>query len=263
MSRKTIVLIFLPVILLVSCKGFEKILKSKDYDFKYQKALEYFQKGDHYRYSMLFEQLVPIYKGTQRADTVEYYLALGNYNQGDYLLAGHYFDKFRKTYPRSPFAEEAEFMYAYCFYEMSPRPDLDQETTQAAIAAFSEFISKFPRTSKRQQVLDIHKELKEKLMEKSYLSAKLYYNMSEYKAAIVALKNSLEEYPNTPHREEMLYLIVRSSYLLADNSVPEKRKERFQATIDEYFTFIAEYPESRYAKDAKEMHERSVKVLGI
>ncbi len=100
-------------------------------------------------------------------------------------------------------------------------------------------------------------------MEKSYLSAKLYYNMSEYKAAIVALKNSLEEYPNTPHREEMLFLIVRSAYLLADNSVPEKRKERFQATIDEYFTFIAEYPESSYAKEAKEIHERSVKVLGI
>jgi len=249
-------------IVLLSCSGFEKVLKSKDYNYKYKKGLEYFKKGDHYRYTTIFEQLVPIYSGTLRADTVQYYYALGNYNQGDYILAGHYFDTFRKTYPRSVFTEEAEYMYAYCFYESSPRPDLDQDNTFSAIAAFSEFLSKYPNSDKKNDVSKYLNELKEKLVEKSYLSSKLYYNVSEYKAAIVALKNSLRDFPNSKYREEQLFLIVKSAYTLADNSVRTKQKERYQSTIDEYYTFIGEYPQSEYAKEAKKMYEASMKFLG-
>ena len=249
-------------LLFISCSRFEKVLKSKDYNFKYKKALEYFKKGDHYRYTTLLEQLVPIYSGTQRADTVQFYFAMGTYKQGDYLLAGHYFDNFRKTYQRSVFTEEAEFMYAYCFYESSPRPELDQDNTKAAIAAFSEFISRYPKTEKRSEVGKILIELKEKLTEKSYLSSKLYYNTSEYKAAIVAIKNSVKDFPESKHREEQLFLILKSAYLLADNSVSEKQKERYQAAIDEYYTFAGEFPQSEYTKEAKEMYETSMKFLG-
>jgi outer membrane protein assembly factor BamD len=264
MMKKSSIIAYILVlsVFITSCSGFEKILKSKDYDFKYKKGLEYLKKNDHYRYTTIFEQLVPIYSGTQRADTVEYYYALGNYKQGDYILAGHYFDKFRKTYPRSVFTEEAEYMYAYCYYDSSPRPDLDQDNTQAAIIAFSEFLSKYPKTDKGNKVNALLNELKDKLVEKSFISAKLYFNVSEYKAAIVALKNSVKDYPNSKHREEQLFLILKSSYLLADNSVPEKRRERFQSTVDEYYTFVGEFPQSEYIKDAKRMYDSSMRFLG-
>jgi len=264
MTRKTklpICLLFVSI-LFFSCSKFERVLKSKDYNFKYKKALEYYGKKDYYRSTTILEQLVPIFNGTQRADTVQFYYAMGNYKQGDYILAGHYFDTFRKTYQRSSFTEEAEFMYAYCFYESSPRPDLDQESTNAAIAAFSEFMVKYPKTDKREEVGKILTELKDKLIEKSYLSSKLYYNLSEYKAAIVSIKNSVKTFPESNHREEQLFLILKSAYLLADNSVPEKQKERFQATVDEYYTFAGAYPNSEYMKDAKKMYEASMKFLG-
>ena len=181
------------VLILGACSGFEKILKSKDYEFKYKKALEYYENKDHYRYITLLEQLSPIYKGTMRSDTIEFYLAQGYYHQGDYLLAGHYYDKFRKTFPRSAFTEESDFMYAYCFYKSSPRPELDQDNTQAAIAAFAEFVTRYPNTKKFAEVNKLVLELREKLVEKSYLSSKLYYKIGDYKAAIVAIRNSVKE----------------------------------------------------------------------
>lgn len=254
--------ILLASVLLFSCSKFERVLKSKDYNLKYKKALEYYNKKDYYRSTTILEQLISIYNGTQRADTVQFYYAMGNYKQGDFILAGHYFDTFRKTYQRSVFTEDAEFMYAYCYYESSPRPDLDQENTNAAIAAFSEFIVKYPNTEKREEVGKILNELKAKLIEKSYLSSKLYFNLSEYKAAIVAIKNSVKAFPESKYREEQLFLILKSAYLLADNSVPEKQKERFQSTVDEYYTFAGEYPNSEYMKDAKKMYEASMKFLG-
>jgi outer membrane protein assembly factor BamD len=257
---KSIVLIFISI-LIVSCSGFNKLLKSKDYQLMYSKGMEYYEKKDHYRYTTLFEQLVPIYRGTQQADTIEFYLAQGYYFQGDFLLAGYYFDKFRRDYPRSVFTEEAEYMYAYCFYKSSPRPQLDQETSHQAISAFSEFIAKYPKSSKKAEVNAIMVELKEKLVEKSFISAKLYYDMSEYRAAITALKNSLNTFPDSKYREDQLYMILDSSYKLADNSIPSRRRERFQNTIDEYYNLISEFPETKYLKEAERMYNNSVKTV--
>lgn len=262
MSKRILVyFLSLTALLFVSCSSFEKILKSTDYEYKYKKALEYYAKKDHYRYLTLFEQLSPIYKGTYRSDTIEYYIAEGNFYQGDYLLASHDFDVFRKTFQRSSFTEDAEFMYGYCYYKSSPRPDLDQESTKAAIEAFMDFLRRYPNSPRRDEVNKLLDELKNKLVEKSYLSSKLYYNIGDYKAAIVALKNSINDYPDSKHREEQMFLILKSSFLLADNSVALKQRERFQSTVDEYYSFVAEFPESKYMNDAKKMYEKSMKVI--
>lgn len=262
MLKRAAILSFILAIFLASCSKFDKLLKSSDYNLKYKKAQEYYNKKDYYRSTLLFEQLVGVYKGTQRADSIEFFMAQGYFHQGDYLLAGHYFNNFRRNYPRSVFTEESEFMYAYCFYKSSPRPLLDQETTNSALNAFAEFAAKYPRTNRKQEVETIVAELKDKLTEKSYLSSKLYYNIGDYKAAIVSLRNSLSEFPNSKYREEQLYLLLHASYLLAENSVPNKRRERFQNTIDEYFTLIGEFPKTKYLKDAERIYSNAVKVIG-
>lgn len=261
MKNYQIVILSLLALLIMSCSGFDKLLKSKDYGLMYKKGLEYYAKKDHYRYTTIFEQLVPIYRGTMQADTIEYYLAEGYYHQGDFLLSAHFFDKFRENYPRSTFIEQAEYMYAYCFYKSSPRPLLDQETTNNAISAFAEFIAKYPNTSKKAEVNRIMHELRSKLVEKAYLSAKLYYDMADYKSAITALKNSLGKFPDSEYREEELYMILSASYNLAANSVIEKRRERFQNTLDEYYNLMSEFPETKYKREAEKIYANSINIV--
>ena len=93
--------------------------------------------------------------------------------------------------------------------------------------------------------------IKEKLVEKSYLNAKLYFDLGDYKSAIIALRNSLGDYPDTEHREELMFLILKSSYLLAEGSVESKKLERYQATVDEYYSFIGEFPEGEFSSTGK------------
>lgn len=261
MSKYKPVLLLAVVFLVVSCSSFNKLLKSKDYRLMYNKGLEYYQKKDHYRYTTLFEQIAPVYHGTLQSDTIEFYIAQGYYHQGDYLLAGYYFDKYRKDHPRSVFIEEAEYMYAYCFYKSAPRPQLDQDNSNKAISAFSEFITKYPKSSRKAEINVIMNELKDKLIEKSYMSAKLYYDMGDYRAAITALKNSLQSFPDSKYREEHLFMILESSFLLADNSVPSRRRERFQNAIDEYYNLVSEFPETKYLKEAERMYKLSMKSI--
>jgi len=249
------------IVVLAGCSGYEKILKSKDNELKYSKALFYYDKGDFYRASLLLEQILPIYRGTNRADTVNFYYAYSQYGQGDFLLASSYFDSFRKNYPKSIFTEQSEYLYAYCFYQTSPRSELDQENTILAIEALQEFISKYPSSKKAEDANKIIAELFNKLEEKAYKSAWLYYHTENYKAAIVAFENSLKEFPNSKYREEQIYLTLCSAFLYAENSIAEKQKERYQAAEDFYFNFAAEFPNSERMKEAQKMHEKSLKAL--
>ncbi len=51
--------------------------------------------------------------------------------------------------------------------------------------------------------------MRDKLVEKSFISARLYYDLGYYKSAILALRNSLIEYPETRYREELMFLILK------------------------------------------------------
>ncbi len=260
---KNNLIIILFALFIFSCSGYERLLKSSDYELKYKKAFEYYEKEDYVRASTLFDQIVSVFRGTNKADSVYYYQAMSYYNQNDYILAGHYFENFVRTFGNSDFTEEASFNRAYCYYLTSPRSSLDQTNTVQAIQSFQLFLIRYPNNERAQECRDLINELKEKLVEKSYMSARLYFDLEDYKASIVALNSSLIEYPESKFREEIMFLILKSSYLLAYNSVEKKQKERYQATVDEYYSFLAEFPDSKYIKEADKIFENSAKELDI
>lgn len=253
--------VFLLLLIITSCSKYEKLLKSDDFQLKYDVAMEYYEDEDYVRSATLIEQILPVYKGTQKAAELSFTLANSYYHRGDYIMAAHYFDNFVREYPNSEHVEEATYMRAYCNYLLSPRPSLDQSTTYKAIDQFRLFMSRFEDSDKVDEAQRLIDEMRNKLLEKSFESARLYYDMGDYRAAIIALKNSLTDFPETRHREEIMFLILKSSFLLADNSVPGKQLERFQSTVDEYYAFIEEFPESQYINEAQRYFDNSLRIL--
>jgi outer membrane protein assembly factor BamD len=263
MNRRNGVIILLSVVvlLLTSCSGFDKLLKSSDYELKYKKSIEYMNKKDFYRASQLLDQISTVYQGTVRDDSVNYFIAKCYFGMEDYESAATLFDTFKNKFPKSVFTEEATFLYGYSFYKQSPRVELDQTPTSNAIVQLQEFTYQYPKSSKIDEAKRIIKEMRDKLIEKSYLSSKLYFDMGgeNYKYAIVAIKRAINEFPDSKYREEQLYMIVRASYEYANNSIPEKKRERFQEMVDNYYTLIAEYPETKYKKEVDTMLENASK----
>ncbi|MFW5890108.1 MAG: outer membrane protein assembly factor BamD [Marinilabiliaceae bacterium] len=259
-------LFFLAIVLLASCSEYQKILKSTDYDLKYEKGLEYFEEGDYMRASTLFEELISVYMGTSRAEEAHYKYARSLYEMQDYITAVHQYREFVDKYPNSEYLEEAQFMIGACYYELSPKPRLDQTDTHNAIEALELFISLFPESDRVQKANEMLDELEEKLVYKSYLSAKLYYNLgtylgNNYQSAVITARNSLDEFPDTEYREELSFLILDSLYIQAMNSIEEKEEERLRATLDEYYAFINEFPESSYMSEANDIFEDVTSML--
>jgi outer membrane protein assembly factor BamD len=250
MKSKILIVIVLAIIA-ASCSNYEKLLKSSDYALKYAKAFEYYENEEYVKSANLFEQISSIYRGTNKADTVQYYKAQSYLKQRDYVMAGHYFSELFTTFPNSPFAEESAFLDAFCEYKQSPRPSLDQSNTYKAISKFRLFLIRNPGSNRAEEALAIIFEMEEKLVQKSFMGAKLYYDLGAYNSAIIALRNSLNEYPDTKFREELMFMILKSYYLLAVNSIEEKKLDRYQAAVDEYFSFVGEFGTGPFSTEAK------------
>lgn len=246
-----------------SCGEYEKLLKSTDIELKKTKAIEYFDEGRFIRTTELLGQILPRYRATEESESLNWMNANCYYGIRDYIMAGTAFKTFSETFPYSEHAEEATFMTAYCEYLLSPRAELDQSYSHSAIEAFTFFKRRYPSSDKIEEADKMIKDMEEKLVEKSYINARLYYDLKSYKAALVALNNSLKEYPETKYREELLFLKLESHYLFALRSVADKQQERFQDTLDEYYSFIEEFPESDFGKDVQRMYETTARYLNI
>jgi len=248
--------------MLASCtSAFDKILKSNDPEAKYQKALEYYNLKKYSRAATLFDNVALYFRGTPRDDSVNFYLAKSFFLDGDMYSAEHYLSVFRQTFPRSQFTEEASYLRCVSVYRTTYRASLDPRPSSQAISYMYEFLYLYPSTKWAPELKKMQEDLLGRLDEKAFNSAALYYKIEEYKAAVMALKTTLKDNANTQYREDILYLILASSYKLAKNSVPSKQRDRFQAVIDEYYNVISEYPESKYKKSADSMHTEALDFL--
>lgn len=261
--RFRLLIIILPALIVTSCGEYEKLLKSNDYELKKQKAYDYYDDGKFMKSIELLQQILPRYRATDEAEQLNWINAQAHYRTNDYIMAGAYYQTFADTYPRSNNAEEALYLAASCDYYMSPRAELDQAYTRKAIENFTIFLSKYPSSMWAEVSKTRIKELQERLVEKSYMSSRLYYDLEQYRAATVSLSNSLKEYPDTKYREELMFLKLDALFLYAQNSVPAKQVERYQSALDEYYSFIEEFPEGKFSRDAERIFQSTAKYLKI
>ena len=241
-----------------------RIIKSEDPSLIYSEGLKYYGREKWKQAGDLFEACQAYYVGDVREDSVAYFSARSHFKERDYVEATTQLDEFRRKFGRSVFVEDAEAMLAMCHYYLSPDPTRDQTITSEAIIAFSEFIERYPNSTRVQAFTELITELTERLKKKAFLNAYTYYKIQRYKSAVVALRNALKLYPDTPHREEILYLIAVSHYRLAHNSIEEKQGDRYLNVLDSYYSFINEFPESkhrkeleRYIKEAKDYLDKN------
>lgn len=264
--KKNILITLLAAILLSSCGEYNKLLKSTDYEYKYEAAKNYFAKGQYNRAATLLNELIAILKGTDKAEESLYMLGMSYYNQKDYQTAAQSFVQYYNVYPRGTFAELARFHAGKALYLDTPEPRLDQSGTYSAIQQLQMFMEYFPQSSKKDEAQDMIFKLQDKLVMKEYLSARMYYNLgnylgNNYQSCVITAQNALKDYPYTNLREDLSILILRAKFETAIYSVEDKRAERYRETVDEYYAFKNEFPESKYMKEAERIFKDSEKML--
>ena len=254
---------------LSSCSNqYNALLKTNDYDYKYEAAKQAYMAGQYSRAYQFLNELLLVMKGTSQAEESLMLMAMCHFELGDYETATMYFDRYVKTYPKGTYTEKARFMSGRACYLQSPDPRLDQSPTLTAITSLQQFLEFYPYSERRDEVTDMIFQLQDRLVRKEYESAVLYYNLgtyvgnctnggSNYEACIITAENALKSYPYSNLREDLYMLILRSRYELAKNSVEDKRDDRYRETIDEFYGFRNEFPESKYMTEANRIFRHS------
>jgi outer membrane protein assembly factor BamD len=252
--KRNIILVVLATLLLSSCGEYNKLLKSTDYDYKYEAAKCYYTAGKYSKAATLLGDIIMQLKGTDKAEESLYMLAMSSYNQEDYVTASHYFTTYYTSYQKGTYSELSRFMSGKALALDTPEPRLDQTNTAKAIQELQAFVDIYPQSKFKNEAQQIIYSLQDKLVTKEFYSAKLYYNLgtymgNNYSSCIIVAQDALKDYPYTKLREELSILIVRSKYEVAIQSIIDKKTDRYRDAIDECYAFKNEFPESKYTKE--------------
>ena len=254
MIRRLTIILALACVM-ASCGEYNKVMKSSDLDYKYAYAKKAFENKRYAQAYTILSELVPIFRGTPNAEESLYLLGMSYYENKDYLNAGSYFKQYYSQYPRGQYTELARFYAGYGYYLDSPDPQLDQTETVKAIEELQAFLDYFPKSDKVSIAQSAIIELQDKLVKKELENATLYYNLgnymgNNYESAVITAKNAIKDYPYSKYKEDLEMLILKSRFSEAEQSVSEKKEERYRTVIDEYYAFINDYPDSKYRKEA-------------
>lgn len=258
MQSKYLLLFFI-LIGLASCGPFAKLEKSTNWEELYNGANKYYQEGEYGKAIILYEKVLPVIKGSEKAELAEYNYANCHFKTKRYIESAGYFNTFYRTFNRSPLAEEALFMHAYSLYLDAPDYNLDQQSSQEAVAAIQQFVTRFPASASYERAMEMLSDLEYRFEEKAYSEAQMYYRLKDglfpgdfYRACIINFQNFTKDYPESKHNEELSYKLVEVGYGYAKNSAFDKKEERLNDAVKFASTFYRKYPNSAFLGEVKE-----------
>ena len=247
------VLFILFILTFSSCSNYQKLLKSDNFDLKFETALSYFNESKYSRALVLFEDILSEFKGSNRSEDIYYYYTYSLFYLGDYTSAAYHFNNFSKTFFSSTKVEEMSFMSAKCYYLDTPPSHYDQSNTFEAIKQLELFTSNYPDSENITEAENLISKLNLILEEKEFNIAYSYFKTSKFNSAIYAFNNFIESYPNSSFLEEVFYCQTKSYFELAKNSIEEKKDLRTKEFIFAFQDFSLTYPNSKYLIELKKL----------
>jgi outer membrane protein assembly factor BamD len=237
---------------LFSCSNINKVMKSKDPQYKLRMAEQYYVKKKYTFAQQLYEDIIPYFKGQPEFEDIYYKYAYTAYYQRDYLNAENLFKTYLEVFPNSPRSEEIDYMRAYTYFKQSPKAELDQSNTIKAIGMMQTFINTHPGSPRIKEATEIIDASRQKLEVKDAKAAQLYFDMGQFRAASVAFETVMNTYPDSQRSDEYKFMSIKAAFRFAELSVEEKKAERFEKIISECNDFMDRFPESNFAKQVEQ-----------
>jgi outer membrane protein assembly factor BamD len=201
--KKTCLLIF-GLLILAGCGGRqpEPDWTAEEY---YQYAKEKYDDEDYFEAVNDFTVVMLRYPGSTVADSAQFFLGMCHYYLEEYIISSAEFTKLINNMSRSPLVPDAQFMLAESYYEMSPRPALDQVYSIKALREYQLFLEDYPTHARSEEAERKIYELREKQAEKQWNNAELYRKMIEYRSSIIYYDIVIEQFYDTEYADDALY----------------------------------------------------------
>ncbi len=197
-------------------------------------------KGDHLFAIEAMNRVLSQSPLHELADDALLALAESHRAMGDFASAEAEYDRLATDYPRSTLVPEASYRLGLAYYDQSLPAALDQTTTERAIAQLERFTAEYPDSPSVAAATEKIAELRSRLAEKTYESARLYVALKNDASARVYFEAVARDYPDTPWAPRALLALARSA---STDGLPDEARGA-------YGRLIELYPESEEARAA-------------
>lgn len=170
-----------------------------DFEARFKKGMEYFNKKKYLQAQEEFNYVVLSGSHTEWGDDAMFYLGESYYYNEEYLLAISEYDRLTRRMMFSPFVEKARWRICQSYFEESPEYYLDQTNTNKAIDKIQEFLDDYPDSEFTGEANEMMKKLRNKLGRKVYETGILYIKLGVYDSAVDAFNEVLKSYYDTEY----------------------------------------------------------------
>jgi outer membrane protein assembly factor BamD len=231
---------FIILLILASCGG--KVKKENlNADQYFEYAKKKFDRGKYLDAITEFTVITLKFSGNPIVDDAQFYLAESHFKNNEFLIAVAEYQKVINDYPESAYVQECFYKIGLSFYQLSQRPELDQEYTLKALRQLQIFIEAYPDGDLRVEADLRLMELRTKMARKQLLGGNVYRKMGIYDSAVIYYNILLEKYYDTPPAEPAMYW----------KGICLIKLREYEEALTNFTAFVEKYPKSRYAKDAK------------
>lgn len=175
-------------------------------DFDAAKAA--YDRGDYLDAIPDFKAYIEQFPGTDRTDDALYHLGESYIHEKDYALASGQFDRLLRDFPTSPLQPDALFELARCDDLQSRGAQYDQSETQRALGRYNQFLDQYPEHSRASDARARVLILRDRLAEKRFRTARLYWKIRQDDAAAFTLRGLLTEYPDSRWASQAALLLA-------------------------------------------------------
>ena len=246
MKKAALFIVVASMLLLPSCASTAKTKAKHLFECseKVHDALEKFNKKRYSSAQFILTDVIAQCPGHGSIDTALFFLGkswLGMKKPDEAKLE---FERLIQNYSNSSFNEEARYLAGYSSFRSSAPWYLDQTSTKEAVQRLREFIEAFPQSPFADSAQLCIDSCNEKLAKKEYEAARFYEKIARYEAAIVYLKNVVEEFPHST-------LLSQVKLSMADDLIRVKRTDEADALLDELLQQTADETIAKKARAIK------------
>ncbi|MEX0593337.1 MAG: outer membrane protein assembly factor BamD [Balneolaceae bacterium] len=255
MFRPLAVFLFLMPILLISCRSEELIRPGDSLEVAYEKAYSLYEEERWRDAIQSFETVLSLGRGTSIGQDAQFYMAESYYNNNQFLLAADEYERYSGAHPNSPRREIADYKNALSYYQLSPRYNIDQTNSRRSIELFQLYLARYPNSSRVDEVSAMVDEMLDKLARKQYESAEFYMRNNQFRAATIYYELVIDRYPGSAWAERALVSQIDAFIQYADNSIPDRRQERYEEALASYQTYLQLFPRGENRSRAEELYD--------
>jgi len=145
----------------------------------------------------IFEQVVKNAPYSKFGPLAQFQLGQAYEKQKEYQTAVRAYEKLIERYPEDPMAEKAQFQIGLAYRKEAARAEYDQNAANQAIAAFTDYTTRYPHTDNVTKANEYRTALKAEQSKGLFRIAQFYEKNKNYKAALIYYNEVIAQNPKS------------------------------------------------------------------